>query len=346
MENPSPENQNQPAQAQQPEVLKPRAESAAAPPPPGGDKGKPARRGTYRLSHRATLIGVAVVLAILAVNGGILAFVLKNQAKTKSLINGQVTISSSTLDKLGVNRTAVGDSGIQLNVGPDAQFNGKVTVAGAVSIAGQLKLNSEFIASSATLTQLQASNAALAQLNVNGDSTLSNLNLRGGLIVTGATQLQGSVIVGQLLTVDNNLTVVGNLAVGGVLSVNTFSANSLTSTSTLSIGGHVITGGTTPGVGPGGPALGSNGTVSISGNDSAGRIAINIGVSAVAGTLANVAFHNQYSSVPRIIISAINIPSSVTCGFYVLNPSVAGFSVEDSFSLPPGGYAIDYIVEQ
>ena len=337
----------------QPEVLKPRVDDAGSSEASNISKIDPAKgknsrsfHRTYRPSHKATFIGLAAVVSVLAVNAIILAFVLAGHNKNSNLATGQVTISSAELNKIGVNSSTIGDSGVELTVNPNALFNGKMTVAGDVSIAGQLKLNSTFIASSANLTQLQAGNTTLAQLNVNGTTTLSSLNLRNNLIVTGTTQLQGAVDVNQLLTVNNNLTVTGNLAVGGVLSTNSFSARSLTSTSTLTIGGHVITQGSAPSVGPG-AALGSNGTVASNGNDSAGLISINFGVGSASGTLVNLAFRTQYSSVPHVIITPVGDMGN-GCSFYIFNLSVGGFSVGvDGCTLPIfGGYGIDYIVEQ
>ncbi|MGH7141999.1 MAG: hypothetical protein ACREF5_00755 [Candidatus Saccharimonadales bacterium] len=345
----SPQTNNQVNESPNPEVLKPRADDGTptgeatllSPTSPSPESGKKSRRRTYRPSHKATFIGLAVVILILAINAGILGFVLKSKSANNDLNNNQVTISSAALSRIGVNNSSLGDSGIELTVGPNAQFNGKVTVAGNVSVGGQLQLNSELVASNANLTQLEAGNTSLSQLDVNGNSTLSNLSLRNGLSVTGTTQLQGAVTISQLLTVNNNLTVTGNLAVGGVLSTNSFSARSLTSTSTLTVDGHVITGGLTPSVGRG-SALGSNGTVSVSGNDSSGTISINIGTGAGPGTLLYLAFRTNYSSVPHIVIS----PIGVAANFYISSPSVGGFSIGVSSGLPIGGYSIDYIVEQ
>ncbi len=347
---PTPAAQDQPAKAPEAEVLKPRADDGtptaeATPSSSLTAKPEPTKRlhhRTYRPSHKATFIGLAAVVLILAVNASILGFVLRNKSKSGSAASQQVSISPAALSKVGVNASSIGDSGTVLVVSPDAQFNGKMTVASDVSIGGQLKLNSKFSASDATLTQLEAGNTSLSQLDVNGNTTLSNLSLRNGLGVKGAAQFQGAVTIGQLLTVNSNLNVVGNLAVGGILSTKTFSANSLTSTTTLSIGGHVITGGSSPSVGPGGAALGSNGTISISGNDSAGVIAINIGTGAVGGTLVNVAFHAHYAIAPRVVVSPVGVAGS----FYILNLTSSGFSVAVGSGLPPGGYAIDYIVEQ
>lgn len=335
--------------APEPEVLKPREEavtaSSGAKPAthtPTAGSGKRLRR-TYRPSHKATFIGLAVVVLILGINAAIIAVVLKGKNNTNQP-SGQVTINADALNKVGLNTSTLGDSGIVLTVDPNTQFNGKMTVAGNVTIGGQLNLNSKFSASDASFTQLEAGNTSLSQLDVNGNTSLSSLSLRNNLAVAGTTQLQGAVTVSQLLTVNNNLTVSGSLSVGGVLSTKTFSASSLTSTGTLTIGGHVITNGSAPSVGPGGgSALGSNGTVSISGNDAAGSISVNIGTGATDGTLANVAFHSDYTGVPRVIISPVG---QISCPIDVINRSASGFSIWAACGLSPGGYSVDYIVEQ
>jgi hypothetical protein len=347
---PPPELHDQAVESPAAEVLKPRVDdgtptveaASASQRPATPATGKRPRRRTYRPSHKATFIGLAAVVLILTINAGVLGFVLKNKSKTGQLNSGQVTISPAALSKIGVNSSTIGNSGVVLVVSPDAQFNGKMTVAGDVNIGGQLKLNSTFTASNANLTQLEAGNTSLSQLEVNGNTTLSNVSLRNGLAVQGTTQLQGPVTISQLLTVNSNLNVVGNVAVGGTLSTRTFSADSLTSTSTLTIGGHIITGGLSPSAGPGGSALGSNGTVSISGNDTVGVIDINIGTGASGGTLVKVAFHTQYGSTPRVVIS----PVGVAGNFYILDLTSSGFSVGVGNGLPPGGYSIDYIAEQ
>jgi cytoskeletal protein CcmA (bactofilin family) len=341
---------NEPA----PEVLKPQADEdspapeaatkTSAKPKEGKDskEGKRPRHGTYRPSHKATFIGLAVVVAILALNTGVIVFVTKRQNGTNPFTSqGEVTISTADLEKLGVSRNAVGNLGTELVVGPDSKFSGKLTVAKDVDIAGQLRLNSKFSASEASLTKLDAGNTSLAQLNVNGDGTVSTLNLRRDLIVAGLTRLQGPVTLTQLLTVNNSVNITGNLAVGGTLSARSFQASSLISDTTLTIGGHVITRGSAPGV-SGGSALGSNGTASISGNDTAGTVAANIGVGGGNGTLASVSFRNAYGGTPHVVVTAIGLGA----GSVYVNRSANGFSIGVSNALSPGGYAFDYIVMQ
>lgn len=343
---PSSESKEQTKEKPAPEVLKPRAEDgtenggSSEPASPG--RTTPLRRHqTYHPSHKATFIGLAVVVAILAINAGIITFVLKGQSKNKNQADqGQVTVSSAALDKLGVNSGSVGNLGVELTVNPDAKFNGSLTVGGDTSIAGQLKLNSKFTATDASLAQLEAGNTSVQTLNVNGDTTTGNLNLRQDLLVTGTTRLQGPTVMSQLLSVNNNANISGSLSVGGTLSVNSLHASSLVLDSNLTVGGHIITGGSAPAVFRG--SLGQNGTVSISGNDASGTIAVNVGAGGGSGTLVSVTFRHGYTNTPHVVVT----PIGTWPGNYYVNRSSSGFSIAVSGSIGVGSYAFDYIVEQ
>lgn len=342
------------AEAPAPETLRAKRdvmaeEQPADEAPSGGTAAKPdvadpkrPKRGTYRPSHKATFVGLATVVAILAVNAGVIFFVIKRQTSEQTQVaQGQVTVSQDALDKLGVNRATVGDSGVKLTINPNTTFGGSVEVAKDVSIGGQLKLNGNFSASDATFTNLTAGNTALQQLNVNGASTLTTLNVRNEMVVTGITRLQGDVTLNRLLTVNNSANVAGNLAVGGALTVNTFQSRNLTIENNLTLGGKLITRGSAPGVSPG-TALGSNGTVSISGNDTVGTVATNIGVGANAGILARVTFRSAYTSTPRVVVS----PIGAGIGSFYVTRTATGFNIGVNGALAPGGYAFDYIVMQ
>ncbi len=299
------------------------------------------RRATYRPSHKATFVGLAAVVTILAINAVIIAFVIKGQG-TASADSSQsaVTISPAVLNKVGVSQNTVGNAGSELVVGPDSHFNGKVTVASSVNVAGQLTLNSKLSGTDASLTTLEAAKGSLGELNVNGDGTISSLNLRKDLNVAGLTQLQG-LTVSQLLTVNNNVNVAGSLAVGGTLSARGFHASSLISDTTLTIGGHIISSGLVPSV-VRGSALRGTDTVSISGNDAAGTVAVNVGAGSTgAGCVAQIAFRNQYTNTPHVVITAVGPAGSV----YV-SRSVGGFSICVNSPLSQNGYAFDYIVIQ
>lgn len=331
-----------------PEELKPQSDSGSAAPEnktaaaaSPSKAGKRLRRGTYRPSHKATFIGLAVVVVILAVNVGVVVFFMRAQSEAESQNRNEVTIGPVALEKLGVSRNPVDNEGTELVVGPDSRFAGEVTIAGNVSIAGRLQLNNTFSANSASFASLEAGETSLGQLNVNGDGTITSLALREDLSVAGTTQLQGAVTIGQLLTVNNNVNIAGNLAVGGTLSASGFQANSLVSGSTLTVGGHIITRGAAPSVSRG-PAVGSNGTVSISGNDASGTVAVNAGVGAGGGIVANVTFRNPYGNTPHVVVAAVG-PGA---GSYYVNRNSNGFSIGVNGALSIGGHAFDYIVMQ
>lgn len=305
-------------------------------------KAGPTKRLTYRPSHKATFMGIAVVVVVLVINVGVIWFIVQSQSNAaKQVDRASVTLSNETLSSLGVARNDVGQSAELLTIGPNTTFNGSITIAEKASIGGELVLNDKLTGQASSFTKLDAGDTSVSTLNINGDATASTVNVRQDLNVAGATRLQGAVTVGQMMTVTGGLTVGGNVAVNGVLSVNSLQVNSLALNSSLTVGGRIISTGSAPNVGSG-TGLGSNGTVSISGNDTAGTVVANIGVGGGNGTLVQVAFRTPYPSTPRVIISPVNNPAP---NAYV-NRTVGGFTIINSGSLAPGSYVFDYIVIQ
>lgn len=297
-------------------------------------------RAIYRPSHKATFIGLGVVVVILLINAGVILYLINSQNSTSSSSSSsEVSISSDVLSTLGVSRNTIGSTGTELIVNPNATFKSDVTVGGNINVAGQLKLNGKL----SGLTSLEAGDTTLSQLNVSGDITATNVNVRKDLTVVGATTLQGTVTVDQLLTVNNSLNVAGNLAVGGTLTARSFHASTLTSDTTLTTGGHIVTEGSAPGYSKG-DTLSSLDTISLSGNDISGTIAINTGSGSTAGNgiVAYVTFVNKYSNIPHVIVTAVGAGAE---GVYV-NRSANGFSIGVNNKLSVGGHAFDYIVIQ
>lgn len=340
-----------PANEPEAETLKPREDVAGIESQPK-DESKVAKHAVtepekhkrikaYRPSHKATFIGLAVVIAILVINAGILTFLLKKSSGNSSLSDKGVSISPGVLSKLGVNDSQIGSSNEKLIVGPAAQFNSDLTVAGNASISGQLKLNSTFNATGANIAQLQAGNVTVNSINVNTSTTTSTLSTRGNFSVSGTAQFQSTVNVGQLLSVNGSAAVASNLSVGGQITGSTVAANSLVLSGSMQVGGHIITSGGTPNVGAGG-ALGSYGSVGISGDDTAGTISINVGAGASSGTLVRVAFSSAYSHTPVVVVTPVGFAANV----YLSNVTPYGFDVNVGSGLSPGGYSINYMVMQ
>jgi hypothetical protein len=101
----------------------------------------------------------------------------------------------------------------------------------------------------------------------------------------------------------------GDLYAAGNLAVKTATING-----TLTVNGHIITGGSTPTIAAG-TGAGTGPTVSISGNDTSGTITITTGTSPTAGTLATVTFGSTYGSAPRVTFTPDN-GSAATVQYY------------------------------
>ena len=336
----------------EPETLKPRGgeEKVETTPKdskvthsPVTDNERKQRLSTYRPTHKATFIGLAVVVGILGVNAAVLGFLLhKENSNAKVISSHGVSISPAVLSKLGVNDAQIGNSNELLTVDPAAQFNSTLTVGGDVSIGGQLHLNSTLNATNANLSQVQAGSESVNSININGAATTSTLSVRNNLAVNGAAIFQNNVTVGQLLSVDNNAAVSNNLSVGGQLSASSIAGGSLVVSGTITLGSHIVTSGVAPAVSPG-VALGSYGSANVNGDDSAGIINVSTGAGANNGEVVHLSFHTGYAVSPVVVIS----PMGNYEPFYVANVTSTGFDVNVAANLTVGtSYQINYLVEQ
>ena len=294
------------------------------------------RRRNFRPSRKATIFGLLAVLILVGTNVGVVWFIFSQHPTTAKLGAAKIIDSQTQLNALGVNKSTIGSSSVDLIITPGTEFKGSVVVD------KQLQLTGKLTASDASVAGLQAGNTSLTQLNVSGASTFSNLSIRNNLLAVGTTRFQGAVTIDTLLTA-GNINVPGNLTVGGALTTANFSARSLTSSSTLTIGGHIITQGRLPAISAG--SVGNNGTVNISGNDSAGRININIGTGSTGGILASIHFASAFGTTPNVLISPIGA-GAASIQYYVDGITSGGFLIGANNSIAGGGYSFAYIVEQ
>lgn len=300
-----------------------------------------ARRRVYKPGHGGMFIGLGIVFVILAINAGVFWYLANVTSTTKPVNTETVTLSTQSLNSLGVARNNVGSSGTELTIGPKTLFNSKVTVSNDLAVTGQLSLSKSFTAPEGSFQKLQAGDVSVNALTINNDITANTFNARKDINIVGASRLQGPVTMSQLLTVNNNVNISGSLAIGGMLQTRGFQADSLTSGSTLTIGGHIITRGSSPSIGSGG-AVGSNGTVSISGSDAAGTIVVNVDLNGSAGTLAQIAFKTAFQTAPHIVYSPVGRSASSV----YINKSANGFTLLTSAPLGAGTYVFDYIIMQ
>lgn len=265
------------------------------------------------------LLGFILLVVIFGSGGGIVYLNSTKKAANDNKLKSQ-SLSTDSLKQLANTDVTVGDSKQVLTVQSNAIFGGSVLLKGDVEVAGKLVVGNDL---------------ALTGINVSGKSTLQDLGVSNDLAVTHNVAVKGQ------MTIQGDLSVNGNTTFAG-LSVNALTVSSLQINNTLNLTHHIVGGGSTPSRSSG-TALGSGGTTSVSGSDTAGSIKINTGSSAGAGCFITVNFTTKYNATPHVIVTPIG--SSAGALDYYVTRTTSSFSV-CSASNPPdsASFGFDYIV--
>lgn len=220
-----------------------------------------------------------------------------------------VVINTQSLDNGTLNQLTPASDGQtkqQLTISPDTIFKSSVTVQGSEVIVKDLSVG--------------------GKANIQSD-----------------TNIRDNLSVGKSLSIGNNLTVNG-LITAASLNVGSLTLSSINLSSNLVFGGHIVPNGSEPNFKPSNAAGG--GTVSVSGNDTAGTITITTGGGSVsAGELAIISFKTAYSGTPKVQLTPLNAAASGlryyathTASFFTVNTSTAP-AVSTT-------YIFDYLVTQ
>lgn len=286
-----------------------------ATPPPGGPS--LIRRLLARLN-----IYLLLFILLLIIAAGVIVLTLRT-GKVANPSNPTVSsLTDSQIAALKGATTIVGSSKQTLDVQSDSIFEGHILARSNLDVAGSLKVGGGL---------------NLPSLNVSGQTSLNAAQVGGDLKIAGATDIQGQ------LTLHKGLSVAGSTSFGN-LSAGTLSVTSLQLSGDLGLNRHIVTSGNAANKSAG-PALGSGGTASVSGNDTAGTVNINTGTSPSSGIFITVTFAHGFSGTPHVIITPVG-SSSGSLDYYV-NRTSSSFSIGDS-STPPAGrsFAFDYFVVQ
>jgi cytoskeletal protein CcmA (bactofilin family) len=246
-----------------------------------------------------------LLFIVLLILSGIVAFI-SYRASKKTALQGSLfsqTLSAKDLQNLKNNSTTVGDSSQVLTVASNSIFNGQMLIKNDLNVAGTIRVGGAL---------------NLPGITVSGTSNFQNVQVGNSLNVAGDAGVQGT------LTVQKNLSISGSAAIAGTLSAASLNVDQLTLNKNLQVNRHISVGGPIPKV-TSGSNLGSGGTVSISGSDTAGTININFGNSPSAGYLANIVFGAAFDQVPHIVITPVGSNCS-TIGYYITR-STNGFSI-------------------
>jgi cytoskeletal protein CcmA (bactofilin family) len=260
-----------------------------------------------------------ILILLLALIIFVIAFLQGHQTKTNHFQTQ--TLTQKTLDQLANSDVTVGSNQSVLNVQSSAVFAGQVLVRQNLQVAGNLQIGGT---------------TALNNLTVNGTSQFGQVNITKNLAVSGESAVQG----GQ--TVTKSLQVNGGGSFGGPLSAPQITTSALQLNGELVLTHHITAGGATPGH-SNGSALGSGGSASLSGSDTAGAISINTGGSPAAGCLITVNFSAHYNAMPHVLVTPVG---SAAGGLsYYVNRSSTSFSLCDATAPPAGSsFGFDYFV--
>jgi cytoskeletal protein CcmA (bactofilin family) len=278
-------------------------------------KGSLATRITNRLN--IYLLGFILLIIISLV----IIFVVVNSSNKQAALDEQIKtqeLTQEAIDNLSSNEATVGDPKQLLNIESNAVFSGKVLIRDGLDVAGPIKVGGDL---------------NLPGITVSGKSAFDEVQVNT-LSIAGDASVQG------VLTVQQNLTVNGQGSFSGPLSAPSITIDALSLSGDIQFARHIDAGGGTPSVISGG-AVGSGGTVTISGTDTAGTITVNVGSGASGGVLATVTFVNKFNDNPHVVFSPVNNPAPNT---FISNRTSSGFSISSSSGLTAGSISFDYIV--
>lgn len=261
-----------------------------------------------------------VFLLVVIAAAGIVLALTRWSADGTNKATGNQSLSAQQLQSLASSTVSVGSSDQTLNVRGSAIFQNQVLLKQGLDVAGSIKIGGSI---------------SLPSISVSGNSSFGQLQVNNTLSVSGNTVVQGQ------LTLQKNLTVAGSGSFGS-LSASQLNVSTLQLTGDLSLAHHLVTTGNAPAKSNGG-SLGSGGTASFSGNDTAGTITINTGGGPAAGCFVTLNFAQKFAATPHVVVS----PSNSNAGGidYYTNRSSTGFSVCDA-GTPAAGttYLFDYFV--
>ncbi len=241
----------------------------------------------------------------------------------------------------GLNNIAGGSNAKQtLNISANTNFKNTATVEKTLTTKDTIEAQKDI--------------NAFANLNVAGAANLNSLTLRQNFQVAGTASLQGNVEArGQLavrgvLTVSSganiagNLSATGGISAGGPISTPQLVAGRVNYTESLTLSGHLITGGNTP-TSQTDIAAGVGGSVTVSGNDTAGTVVITTGTGAPAGVLCKINFRRSFATVPKVLLTPVGRMGAKL--EYSVARAAGFFTIETNNAPEPSKqYAYDYFV--
>ncbi len=310
-----------PKQGEEPKTENGVTDATGGAPATGAPATSPFQRRSFirRLWDRLNIYLLLFILVLVVAIGSVVSLTIKGRQDALKIVTSQ-GLTQDELKQLASTDVSVGAPKQILTVQANAVFAGSALVRGDLEVAGTLKLGGDL-----TLTDLTVTGTTqLQDVTANNLTVGSNLNVQGtltlnsGISVAGQSNFNGGIVASSVLT--------------GALQLN----------GDLKLTHHITAGGTIPGVAKG-TAVGGGGTVSLSGSDTSGSVAVNTGSSPPAGCFATVTFSEAFSNTPHVVITRVGA-AAAELEVYITR-STTGFVICSTNSAPSGqSFGFDYIV--
>lgn len=322
MDEPNKDQNNELTSLEEPASVGTEPVAPSGPSPTVSGSGGPKLKGSFlRLFKQFNIYLLLFVLVLIV--GGAIATVLYLKAQSESANANNLSsqsLSQSALDQLATSDVTVGEPKHTLNVESNAVFSGAVLVRGSLQIAGNLQVGS---------------NLAINGLRVTGSSTFDDVQVTKSLALSGDGSIQGQ------LNIQKGLNVNGTGTFQGALSAPSLTVGTLQISGDLALTHHIAAGGGNPSR-SNGAALGSGGTASVSGSDTAGSVTINTGGSPGVGCFITVNFTTRFNATPHIVITPVG--SGAAGLAYYITRSTSNFSICTTTPAPAStSFGFDYV---
>lgn len=319
----TPEEQNIPADAlsRTPEELEQEEAEMADPNAPAEEPVKKLPFFKRILRKVNVYFLVFAIIVIVAAVITVVNYVNSQKAPTEPNIATQ-ELSEDTLKQLANNDATVGGASQTLTIQGNAIIAGQTLMRGNLNVAGNLQ----------TGGSLQAPTLTISGSTNLGDTQINSLQVATDTAVQGNTTLR-------------DLNVSGASSFGGAMTASQITVTRLilSGNAILQVPNHISFTGPTPSFTTNNGPLGTGGSVSMSGSDTAGTVNINTGNAPTPGCLVRVVFREAFANQPRVIISPVGSAGGQMQ--YYVDRNATSFSICSANATPANqGFAFDYFV--
>jgi len=260
---------------------------------------------------------------LVAVGGAIAVVNYLNSAKgpaEPSLATQPLT--QDALKQLANTDVSVGSSSQTLTIQGNAIIAGQTLARGNLNVAGNIQSGGSIQGPSITISG--SANLGEAQINslqvatntaIQGSTTLRDLN------VSGASSFSGPMTASKITV--TNLILSGNAV--------------------LEVPNHISFTGPSPSRSVNAGVLGSGGSASVNGSDTAGTVNLNSGAGPSPGCFVTITFQEKFPKQPRVIVSPVGAAAGQLQ--YYVNRTPNEFSICTNTAAPSNqSFAFDYFV--